>query len=691
MRPSSPRRAGRKARLALLLLCLALCAHAQEGGAGTGDETGWDETEWDESEWDETEIHYAGEITVTGTRTEKRLTDSPVATEIISAEDIENSSAATLSQVLDDYGLMYSSNPMGDYIQLQGLGESRVLFLVDGKRIPGRIAGRVNGDTLPLDNVERIEIVRGPQSALYGSDGIGGVVNIITRKPGDAFSLSATLSNTGLLSYDDPSTETAVSPFASPAPFREQRASLRLGLPTGPARNTLSLDAARGGFYFDEGSRTSILPRYWQGKVSVDSAFDPADSLAARLGASFMYLQSDQQIAPSGSLARSGYIRAEGSADLDFFAGDALLLSFRLYDNYYQRDRSAYYAVEKKWENTGQFENENLLSLEASAAWYGPDRWALTWGLEASLNSMEKFNLADPVTLVNREALFVQAEYYREGTYSVLGGFRLERNSQFGLAAAPKLSAMYRFTRGFRVLGSAGLGYRAPGFNDLYLVKDDPPHPLVLGNPELRPEYAANGSLGLDYTGGRYFFSLNGYYTELFDEIAYVNANRVERGMTVYDTKNISRSLRTGADMEGKVSFLACAYVSAGYSYVFAWDRKARAELHPQPAHTVKVKLGLDTGKPWNPGEQAEAGGHAETRRKKPAFLAWAAGRFFSPLYHPGGSGYASRLILDAYAAVSFLSHFKVYLSADNLLGTIDQFLGPSTAQSFTLGLQYTY
>jgi outer membrane receptor for ferrienterochelin and colicins len=199
-----------------LLLCflLPLPAFSQEEAPGAEIE--------DDINWDDADVFYAGEITVTGTRTEKRLADSPVATEIITAEEIENSTAATLGQVLDDYGIMHGSNAMGDVIQLQGLGASRVLYLVDGKRVIGRVNGKINGDTLPLNNVERIEIVRGPQSALYGSDGIGGVVNIITKKPGETFSLGAGVSNKAMLDYDNPATDAKAAPFDDPEPFLEQ-------------------------------------------------------------------------------------------------------------------------------------------------------------------------------------------------------------------------------------------------------------------------------------------------------------------------------------------------------------------------------------------------------------------------------------------------------------------------------------
>jgi outer membrane receptor for ferrienterochelin and colicins len=290
-----------------------------------------------------------------------------------------------------------------------------------------------------------------------------------------------------------------------------------------------------------------------------------------------------------------------------------------------------------------------------------------------------KFNLTEKINGVDREALFFQAERFKEKTYSVLAGFRVERNSQYGFSAAPKVSAMYHLPKNFRVLGSAGVGYRAPNFNDLYLVKDDPPHPLILGNPDLRPEYAVNVSGGLEYAHSRGSATINGYYTELFDEIAYINTGEVERGMVVYDTGNISRSLRAGVDTEGKISFLTYAYASAGYSYVYAYDRTAGTELHPQPAHTVKFKLGLDTGK----------AGSAEDV-KKATFTAWAGGRFFSAIETIQNSG-DDRLVLDAYLAIRFVPHFKVYASADNLLGTIDQFFGPAVPQTFSLGLNYTF
>ena len=152
--------------------------------------------------------------------------------------------------------------------------------------------------------------------------------------------------------------------------------------------------------------------------------------------------------------------------------------------------------------------------------------------------------------------------------------------------------------------------------------------------------------------------------------------------MVVYDTGNISRSLRTGFDTEGKISFLTYGYASTGYSFLYAYDRTAGTELHPQPAHTVKFRLGLDTGKAGS--------ADGETGAKKIALAAWAGGRFFSAVETIQNSG-DTRLALDAYLAVFFGKHFKVYASADDVLGTIDIFFGPAVPQTFSLGINYTY
>jgi outer membrane receptor for ferrienterochelin and colicins len=612
------------------------------------------------------------DITVTGTRTEKRLADSPVVTEVITAEEIENSNADTLMDILDDYGLMYTRNAMGDYIRLQGMGEGRVLYLIDGRRVTGRIAQRLNGETLPLGNVERIEIVRGPQSALYGSDGIGGVINIITKKPDGDVSLSVSLTNRFLLAYDNPDTSYKAEPFMDFNPVREQTAAVKVGFPLAALRNSLTLEGSRGDFYYAEQKAASILPEYYRGRAGLDSAFSPGDASEVRFGGSFMLMRSDEQANIVKDITRRDYLRADGYIETDFSPLENGSLTLRLYDNFYQRDMDTYSAPIHTWYTGNNHENENLIAAEALGVYDGVENFIFTLGLEGAYNSLDKYNLNKNVNAINRQALFFQAENFAEDVYSLIGGLRLERNSQFGFAAAPKLSAMYHLSKEFRVLGGAGVGYRAPDFSDLYILMDETVvanHPTVLGNEDLKPEYALGFNAALEYAAEGRFAQVNLYYTELFNEIVSENTGGLtSSGAGIYRNENVSRSFRTGMDSEAKISLFEYAFISAGYGYVFAYDRSEKEKLHVQPAHTVKMKVGADF--------------------KGPGIHTYLQGRWFSPLY-PADPDYEARLILDFYFSASIGEHIKLKFTVDNITGEIDS-LGPTAPQIFSVGIQYS-
>jgi outer membrane receptor for ferrienterochelin and colicins len=630
-----------------------------------------------EKEGEEGEAYKLEEITVTGTRTEKRLADSPVVTEVITAEEIENSNADTLTDILEDYGLMYTSGAMGDYIQLQGMGEGRVLYLIDGRRVTGRIAQRLDGDTLPLGSVERIEIVRGPQSALYGSDGIGGVINIITKKPTGEGSLSVSLTNRFLLAYDDPDTDYKADRFDDFNPVREQTAVVKAGFPIAALRNSLTLEGSRGDFYYGENvakiGAVSILPEYKRGRAGFDSAFSPGDASEVRFGGSFMMMRQTDKTSAIGSLERRDYVRADGHVETDLSPWEDGSLTLKVYDTYYQRDADTYSGALREWYTGNNHENENLIAAEALGVYDGVEDFIFTVGLEGAYNSMEKYNLRKGSLLsVNKQAVFLQAENFTEHVYSVIGGLRLERNSKFGLAAAPKLSAMYHLPKGFRVLGGAGLGYRAPSFSDMYITMDETVvagHPTVLGNEDLKPEYALGFNAALEYSAEKNFAQVNFFYTELSNEIAYVDTGATTAsGAAIWKNENVFRSFRTGMDGEAKISLFEYGFVSAGYGYVFAYDRSEKEKLHVQPAHTVKMKAGADF--------------------KDARIHTYLQGRWFSPL-DPSDPDDQARFILDFYFSAGLGEHLKLKLAVDNITGEIDP-LGPTTAQTFSVGIQYS-
>ena len=123
------------------------------------------------------------EVVVTATRTPLMLKDTPIITRVITAKDIQRRGVATLQQALEGElaGVEFHQAGYGSSLSFQGLDARYVLFLVDGERIAGESYGNIDYARIPMDNIARIEIVRGASSVLYGSNAMGGVVNIVTR------------------------------------------------------------------------------------------------------------------------------------------------------------------------------------------------------------------------------------------------------------------------------------------------------------------------------------------------------------------------------------------------------------------------------------------------------------------------------------------------------------------------------
>src|SRR5687768_17706765 len=125
-------------------------------------------------------------VVVTSSRRAQRLKDSPVSVEVIPREEIRRSGASDLASLLvERAGIdLQGGHPAGEGVMLQGIGSERVLILLDGQPLAGRISGVFDVSRIPTAMVERVEVVKGPQSTLYGTEAMGGVVNIITRTPG---------------------------------------------------------------------------------------------------------------------------------------------------------------------------------------------------------------------------------------------------------------------------------------------------------------------------------------------------------------------------------------------------------------------------------------------------------------------------------------------------------------------------
>ncbi|MEM6785562.1 MAG: TonB-dependent receptor plug domain-containing protein, partial [Bacteroidota bacterium] len=126
-------------------------------------------------------------VVVTATRTAKEIEDVAVPISVVSAEEIERQGAVRLGDVLAAVPGLHLFDDHGTGLQVQGFDPDYTLVLIDGQPVIGRTAGTLSLDRVTVQGVERIELVRGPSSSLYGSEALAGVVNIITSRPNDGW------------------------------------------------------------------------------------------------------------------------------------------------------------------------------------------------------------------------------------------------------------------------------------------------------------------------------------------------------------------------------------------------------------------------------------------------------------------------------------------------------------------------
>ena len=140
------------------------------------------------------------QVVVTGTGTHHKLKDSPVPVEVISQRDLQNANPSSFQDALVKLvpSISVQTTAMGTTLYVNGLPDKYLLVLINGKKVAGDISGSIDYDRINMDAVKRIEVLKGASSALYGSDAIAGVINIITDDPKSALNVS---SNTRVSSH----------------------------------------------------------------------------------------------------------------------------------------------------------------------------------------------------------------------------------------------------------------------------------------------------------------------------------------------------------------------------------------------------------------------------------------------------------------------------------------------------------
>jgi outer membrane receptor for ferrienterochelin and colicins len=515
-----------------------------------------------------------GQVVVTGTRTPHPLGSQPVLTTLVTAREIERAGSTSLTEVMQNTlpGIVFTPDAMGNNMRIRGLNSRYVLILVDGERLAAEGAGgNVNLDRVAVADIERIEIVGGAASALYGSNAVGAVINIITKQPSDRFAAGAGAS------------------FQS--------------------HNTLRLGASAAGRTGKTSARASVLSNSSDGfgKVGgVPYAARYADrgaglrvghSLSARvdIGVAGRWF-SHETFNPEGMLntthplTHSLAATAEGTVR-SRDGRNTLRLSAAT-DNYFGFD-----VLERR---DGQLRRENrvgLATLRAVDHHRFGKRAEVVAGVELGREEVfAKTTLGDrPTTRSLADgALFAQAEVAIFDDLDLVAGARYTRNSNFGGAFSPSLAAMWR-VGDLRLRGGVGSAFRAPDIKELYYDFDHQGAFWIYGNPRLRAEKGLYTSLSAEWSRDRFSASAAVYDNRIRNKITQYEAVGAE-GRRELHYGNVSGATLRGVDVNLAWIFARRFTLRTAYGFCDATDDATGRQLESNVRHSATVALTWNVG-----------------------------------------------------------------------------------------------
>ena len=508
---------------------------------------------------------YLQQVVVTGTRTPKLLKDAPIVTRVITEEDIKKVDATNISDLLQSElpGIEFSfSMNQQTSLNMQGFGGNAVLFLVDGERLAGETLDNVDYSRLNLDNVGRIEIVKGAASSLYGSNAVGGVVNIISKESTEPWTANVN----GHIGAD-----------------QEQRYGGTVSFNAGKIYNVFNMQYTfkdqvdldnDGDYSCVYGSHT------WNFKDRL--VFTPIDNLklTARIG--YFFRQRDYSADEKNRYRDfSGGLRA----NYTFNDKNDLEVAYT-FDQY---DKSDYYPT------TTNLDVRDYSNVQHSArVLYNhsfTDDQILTVGADVMRDYLMSYQFEDNGDHEQYTAdAFAQFDWNITDKLNLIAGVRYDYYSDADIDhVSPKIGVMYKLGR-FTLRGSYAGGFRAPTLKEMYMNFDMASIFDIYGNADLKAESSHNFQLSGEFTKGRYTASVTGFYN-LVDNRITTAWNQELNGMLY---TNISEMDIAGVEANASVKYPCGFGARVSYCYTHEHVDKGEAYTSSTRPHTATMRFEYD-------------------------------------------------------------------------------------------------
>ncbi len=539
-------------------------------------------------------------LVITATRNPMPALDAPASIGVVTAEQIAERGADNVFEALrGETGVSLQGRTIGGrtVLSLRGTEFRHTLFLVDGKRIGGTdgVVGHSDFqyDWIAAEDIARIEVVRGPMSVLYGSEALGGVVNVITRRPTDRWAFAALTEGR----YGDASLG-----------GDGHRAALRAsGRVTEGLALAVSLsDTRRQSLATQEDARlTELEGRHKRdGAVSLWWAPTPGHDIEVdhRIGDEQRW--ADQR-------ERSGARRFfQSLTDID---RRHTSLGWRAAWQGPWQAQSLLRAYESRID-VGNVRNNGVAALRPNdfvdrvlegqvSVQPAPSRRFIA-GAEARDERLANIGLPGGSGRARHDAVYGQGEFDLAPALTLTAGLRHDRHQHFGHAWSPRLYVVWRAAPGWAIKGGVGHGFKAPSLKQISpdYREDEGPN-TYFGNATLRPESSDAAEIGVAWEGADGAAQVTAFHSRVTDLIVPRLLRQVgPRGEYLFENLSSARlrGIETGLTWRLPAGFTA----SGSYTYLEAHDGTG-ARLEKRPRSSVGLRLGWQSG-PWRAGLGAQ-------------------------------------------------------------------------------------
>lgn len=554
-------------------------------------------------------------VVITGTRTEQVLSESPVRTEIISRDDIERHHARNLHEAINllPGALIHKVHGKTGYeVWLQGVDSNRVLVLIDGEPVSASTGTTVDLTQIGTINIDRIEVVKGATSALYGSNAIGGVINIITRKPSKAFSYSIR-GDMGSFGSQN------VSGNEFNHAQRTVAGYMALKKPTW--FSDINFDVVDSdGFKPYNHHWDQLGPKSLKGTGRLSMGFTPSVNQEYVIAADY-YLEDTRYQTTRNNAGKPDYRVKREEADrttykvaanwwLDHW-GDIQLRYFNeVFDDTTEQDSISTDYLEQQRDaelTTHKFMSQWTLESRSGLVFtsgidYVDESLRQQTRIQTSPTNVREFSeLAKPSPSRHNIEFFHQADIYASERLQLLPGFRWQNDSDFGDYLTPKLNGRFKLgdlndNTTYMLRFGVGKGYRVPSLKERYYKFDHSQNGYVVnGNPDLQPESSKSFQLGWVISKPNAFsVDLNIFYNKLVDLIEVESSEPPSASndfVQQFLYVNVRKAKTQGGEVSGTFIPNNQARISLAYTYLESQDLLTGNHLGKRPRHQVKSSV----------------------------------------------------------------------------------------------------